>query len=80
MTQEHDLTTPDGVVAHMEATTSLRDWGRRCDEVKAANGDDYPGFWYEAIMLSGIGDRVLGRYGSDAKLRMRYVINDAKRS
>jgi hypothetical protein len=50
-----DLTTEKGVVAYMSQATSEDDWNSRRDKVKAANGG-YPGFWYQAIILSGVFD------------------------
>lgn len=52
------LTTPKGVVEHMESSTSERDWNDRCDQVKAAN-DGYPSFWYSAVVLSGVMARTI---------------------
>lgn len=59
----------DEVVALMESATSERDWNNKADQVKAACGG-YPGFWWDAIMLSGLANRVLGRFGSDANIRI----------
>lgn len=60
-----DLTTPEGVAAHMKATTpgSSEDWDRRAVEVKAANGDSYPSFWWEAVMKAGIHRMIFGASG-----------------
>lgn len=49
-----NLTTESGVVAYMKEAISEKDWNNRCDEVKKANGGDYPSFWYPAIILSGV--------------------------
>ena len=49
-----NLTTKEEIVAHMRLSVSEEDWDRRCDEVKAANGGDYPSFWYATIILSGV--------------------------
>ena len=57
-----DLTTEQGVVDYMSASTSEENWNSRCDEVKAANGGDYPGFWYVTIMLSGLASKVFAKW------------------
>ena len=49
----HDLTTPAGIKALMESSTSESDWNKNCDEIKKANGG-YPNFWYETIILGGV--------------------------
>lgn len=64
----HNLTTSDGVVAHMSETTSEADWNKRCNEVRAANGGNYPSFWYEKVVLSGLLDKTLGPGSSDIKI------------
>ena len=63
----HDLTTPEGVAAHMSESTSEADWNKRCDEVKAANGG-YPSFWFATVIMSGLADKTLGAGSSDIKI------------
>ena len=63
----HDLTTPEGVTAHMSEATSEDDWNKRCDQVQAANGGNYPDFWYETVILSGLLDKTLGPGSSDIR-------------
>ncbi len=64
----HDLTTPEGVSAHMSESMSRGDWNQRCDEVMAANNGDYPNFWFATIVLSGLADKTLGAGSSDIKI------------
>jgi hypothetical protein len=45
------------VVGLMEATTTMADWDKACDRVKAAFDGEYPGFWYMAILASGLAGR-----------------------
>ncbi len=42
------------VVALMESSASEDEWNRNCDKVQAAFDNDYPEFWYAAIVLSGL--------------------------
>ena len=49
-----DLNSREGVVAYMKESTSLKDWNARCLAVQAANGNDYPYYWYVEIVLSGV--------------------------
>lgn len=65
-----DLTTIDGVVALMCGADSIQDWDARCDQVTAANGGNYPDFYFEAIMLSGLAHQVMTRFGSDAEIKI----------
>ena len=48
-----DLTTEEGVTALMETSKSEAEWNDNCDAVKKANGG-YPGFWYAAVIESGL--------------------------
>ena len=68
----HDLTTPEGVVAHLSESTSEADWNKRCDEVKAVN-DGYPSFWFTTVMKSGLADKILGAGGFDIKISKRPI-------
>ena len=63
----HNLTTADGVAAHMSESTSEEDWNKRCDEVKDANNGEYPSFWYPTIVASGLVDKTLGAGSSDIR-------------
>ena len=65
----HNLTTADGVAAHMSESTSTEDWNNRCNEVKDANNGDYPSFWYPTIVASGLVDKTLGAGSSTIKFR-----------
>jgi hypothetical protein len=59
-----DLTTEEGVVAHMEAATSDNDWNARAKAVKKANGGQYPDFWYPAMIQSKRMDKITAKWGS----------------
>lgn len=45
------------VVDLMASSRNSEEWNANADAVKEACGG-YPGFWYSAIMLSGLGHRV----------------------
>lgn len=51
---ELDLTKQNDVVTLMQSSKSESEWNKNCDTIKAANGGDYPSFWYSVIVLSGI--------------------------
>lgn len=63
------LTTPEGVVAHLQDATSEADWNRRCDDVKAANAG-YPSFWFEKVIMSGLAGRVAAKWPGDADIHI----------
>ena len=60
-----DLTTREGVLKLMESCQTEKEWNDNCDKVKAANPyggyPDYPNFWFEVILQSGVAYRVLNR-------------------
>lgn len=58
MQAQSNLSTVQAVVDYMRESTSECDWNDRCDQVKAANGDEYPSFWFAAIVLSGLAAQV----------------------
>ena len=51
---EYDLTKQSDVVSLMQSSKSESAWNDNCDKVKAANGGDYPSFWFAAIIMSGV--------------------------
>ena len=57
------------VVALMASAKSEQDWNAKCDEVKEACGG-YPAFWFPAIIMSGLADRVTKSFGSDADIHV----------
>jgi hypothetical protein len=56
---DHNLTTETGVVVLMKSSATPTEWNANCDKVKAANGGNYPPFWFQAVVLSGIAARTL---------------------
>ncbi len=63
---ELDLTTAADVKMLMLGAKSERDWDERCDQVKAANGGDYPSFWFAEINMSGLMALVVSGWQSDS--------------
>lgn len=57
-----DLTSEQGVASLMEQSRTAKEWDANCLRVKAANGDDYPDFWWRVIQESGLSARVHARW------------------
>jgi hypothetical protein len=53
-----NLTTREGLAAHMRAAKSESDWNNRIEAVKRANGGDYPNFWFATVIMSGLAAEV----------------------
>lgn len=53
----------------MKSSTSKEDWNNKCDQVKAANGGQYPEWWYAEIVISGLCDQVLGAGSSQIRFQ-----------
>ena len=60
--------TPDQVAAFMSSATSAEDWDNKCDLVKEAFGGDYPSFWFQTILQSGVAKRTLAKFGETDEL------------
>lgn len=71
-----DLTTEAGVVEYMGGAESESVWNARCDEVKRANGG-YPGFWYPAIVLSGVAGKTAAKWGGTDKMKISVIRRSA---
>lgn len=70
MNTAKDLTSLDDVIALMESSSSDQEWDDNCDRVKEANHGNYPGFWFRAIVLSGLAKRVTAKWGGDAEIHV----------
>lgn len=55
-----DLTTPEGVRAHMGKSKTPKEWMNRAAQVTAANGGKQPDFFYSEMIESGFRGEVLG--------------------
>lgn len=62
--------TREEVCRYMEKSTSEADWNKRCDKIKSKFGGDYPGFWYQAIVMSGLAQRVAESFGGTAEIQI----------
>ncbi len=69
-TETQTTMTPAEVIALMETSQSEREWRKNCNEVKRRCGGDYPDFWYEEILASGVGEQIMNRWGGTTKIRV----------
>jgi len=53
----------------LEDCQSAQDWADACDAVKEARDGQYPDDWWDKVKLSGMMDRILGRWGENSELR-----------
>lgn len=60
--------TKEEVVQLMKSSKNSNEWNLNCDKVKKAFGNNYPAFWYETIILSGLLDSTLGKGSSEIKI------------
>ena len=63
-----DLTKSKDVVNFMEQSKDQVDWNNKIDDVKRANGGQYPSFWYVDIVTSRLVDKVLGPGSSEIRI------------
>ena len=64
--------TEEEVVDLMKSSRSEEEWNTNCDKVQDACGG-YPAFWYSAIILSGLCDRVGAPYGFGSGITIRSI-------
>jgi len=50
------------VIELMESSQTEQEWDDNADLVRQLNGGDYPGFWFGAILVSGLASRVAARW------------------
>lgn len=56
------------VIDLMQSSQTVQDWNKNADTVKAAFNGDYPSWWYEAIIISGVADKTLAKIGVAADI------------
>jgi hypothetical protein len=66
-----DLKTPDGIRDLMHSSKNPDDWNANCDAIKAANGGNYPSFWFATIILSGLSEEVARSWGDETALDIK---------
>jgi len=54
LVQSFDLKTSRGVVGYLKTSKNKTDWTNKCDQIKKANGGDYPSFWFKDVIESRI--------------------------
>lgn len=66
------------VVKLMESSKTEQEWNDNCDKVKKAC-DGYPDFWFSTIISSGLGGRVMAKFGQDDKIRINKSKEDEEK-
>lgn len=59
---EAALRTPEGVKELMADSASGKEWSENADRVVAANGGDYPRFWYDTVEASGLATKTWAKF------------------
>ncbi len=54
----------------LECCQSAQEWREACDKIKSVRGQDYPDDWWGKVKLTGMMDRILGRWGDDSELKI----------
>ena len=54
---------PGDVIALMESSKTPQEWNANCKAVKQAFGGNYPPYWYEEIIATGLADRIIKAAG-----------------
>ena len=55
----------------MKSSKNESEWNANCDKVKKANNNNYPDFWYGAIISSGIASETAREFGGDADIHVK---------
>ena len=64
--QPPDLKTAEGVKSFMSGSASEDDWNLRCDQVQAANQNQYPDFWFSTVVMTGLAREIFAKWeGTD---------------
>jgi hypothetical protein len=61
--------TKDQVMECMKGSKSEAEWNENCDKVKKAHGGQYPDYWYETFIQSGLINEILGPGSDEIKIK-----------
>ena len=68
MSAEQGITEEE--LAMLEAVTTEDGWEEACKKIKQVRGGHYPHDWWPKVKLSGMMDRILGRFGGSSEPRI----------
>lgn len=57
-----DLLDREQALTYLQAATSQADWDARVFEVRSANGEEYPNWWMDDVLVSGLSARMADRW------------------
>lgn len=60
--------TKEEVLSLMKSSKNSAEWNKNCDTVKAAHSGQYPMWWYQEVILSGLCDKTLGEGSSEIRI------------
>jgi hypothetical protein len=52
----------------MRSSKNSKEWNVNCDTIKKAHNNNYPDWWYQEVILSGLCDEVMGAGSSTIKI------------
>lgn len=67
------LTTREEVISLLKTSKSANEWDRNCDQIKAANGNNYPRWWFAEVVMSGLAGRIAKTWGGDADIHIQIL-------
>lgn len=54
----------------LRSCQSEEEWNAACDAIKKDHGGEYPEEWYDEVILSGMADVIMSRWGGNTKIRI----------
>ena len=62
MATKGSVMSAENVVELLELCTTEQDWEDACRLIKDDNDGEYPGFWLEKVLMSGVAERVRAQW------------------
>lgn len=62
--------TRDEVVSLMQSSATEDEWNGNADKVKGDRAGEYPDFWFESIIMSGVMGRTAAKWGGTDKIKV----------
>lgn len=52
----------DDYLTQLKACDTADDWNQTCDRIKHDHGGDYPSWWFESVIMSGLMRRITAKF------------------
>lgn len=60
----------DEEISLLNSTTSTDEWNTACEIIKKVRDGEYPHDWFPKVIMSGLMDKILSKFGSSSEIKV----------